>query len=600
VPGSTDIRLHWVQTLDDAFALKRWLGERRPGGWLGVDTESGGLDWWRDKLRLVQFGDRHQGWAIESSEWMGLIKECMTAYEGPQLLWNVKHDLHFMEVNGIPTKRWWMHDGRAMTHLQEPWRRTGLKPTATRKLGQWAGYGEAQLKQAMMAGGYGYHDIPIELFWQYSAFDTVITAQTGEEVWPGIEQSYRSIYDLELASTFVLTDMERRGIMTDRDWMVRHLDEWTQAQDVIALRLRNDYWIGNPASDRQVEKSLRDLAGWVPIVFTDKGNISLEREVLQGIGHPIADLVVEWRQLKRLREYASSHLELAGPDGRLHCKINPLGTRTGRESASSPNLQNLPRDDNRIRNGFIASPGTKLLFADYDQIEGRLFASFSGDVNMLASIRYGDEMTGRGYSGYDMHSMAARMIFGIGVDQPVPKTHRNKAKTGQFSKIYGVGLDKFAARNGMTLDEARAFFAVYEGQFPETRKSGFQSRITKELIDREWAEGEAYVLTAYGRKEPCYPSQAYKALNYKIQGTAADVLKDRKVALSKTWLGECMLLSIHDEVIFEIPEDSVAEAVRTVRETMPERDKFQVPLTVGIAIGDRWGEKTDVPASYAA
>lgn len=597
--GSTDIQLHRVETLDEAFALKRWLGERRPGGWLAVDTESGGLDWWRDRLRLVQFGDYHQGWAVESSEWMGLIKECVTAYEGPQILWNVKHDLHFMEVNGIPVKRWWMHDGRAMTHLQEPWRQTGLKPTAKRKLGPWAGYGEEHLKAAMMAGGYGYDDIPIDLFWEYAAFDTVITAQTGCEVWPGIEQAYRSIYDLELASTFVLTDMERRGIMTDRDWMVRHADQWAQEKDAIAIKLR-EYWIGNPASDRQVEKSLREQAGWVPIVFTEKGNVSMEREVLQGIGHPIADLVVEWRQLKRLLEYVSSHLELAGPDGRLHCKINPLGTRTGRESASSPNLQNLPRDDNRIRNGFVASPGNVLLFADYDQIEGRLFASFSGDQNMLASIRYGDQMTAAGFDGYDMHSMAARMIFGIAVDQPVPKPARNKAKTGQFSKIYGVGLDKFAARNGMTLDEARAFFQVYEAQFPESRKSGFQSRITKELIDRERAEGESYVLTAYGRKEPCYVSKAYMALNYKIQGTAADVLKAKKVALSNTWLGNHMLLSIHDEIIFEVPEDAVAEGVRTIRQTMPETERFAVPLTVGISVGRRWGEKTEVPLVYAA
>jgi DNA polymerase-1 len=219
---------------------------------------------------------------------------------------------------------------------------------------------------------------------------------------------------------------------------------------------------------------------------------------------------------------------------------------------------------------------------------------------MLASIRYGDQMTAAGYDGYDMHSMAARMIFGIGVDQAVPKPARNKAKTGQFSKIYGVGLERFAARNGMSLQEAKAFFDVYEGQFPETRKSGYQSRITKELIGRERSEGESYVLTAYGRKEPCYVSQAYKALNYQIQGTAADVLKAKKVALSNTWLGNHMLLSIHDELIFEVPEDSMHEAVRTIRQTMPETERFAVPLTVGVSVGRRWGEKTEVPLSYAA
>lgn len=592
MPGTTEIQLHRVETLAEAFQMKRWLGERRPGGWLAVDTESGGLDWWRDDLRMVQFGDRHQGWAVESSEWMGLIKECISQYEGPQLLWNVKHDLHFMEVNGIPVKRWWMHDGRAMTHLQEPWRMTGLKPTAKRKLGPWAGYGEDQLKQAMMAGGYNYATIPIDLFWEYAAFDTVITAQTGEEVWPGIEASYRSIYDLELASTFVLTDMERRGIMTDRDWMVRHLDEWTQAADAIAVRLRTEYWVGNPASDAQVEKSLRDLAGWVPVAFTDKGRVSMERSVLQGIGHPLADLVVEWRQLTRLCQYVVQHLELADSNGLLHCSINPLGARTGRMSASKPNLQNVPRDDNRVRGGFVAETGHVLISADFDQVEGRLFAHFSGDRNMLASIKYGDQMTAAGHVGFDLHSMAARMVFGIPVEQEVPKKLRSQTKTVQFGKIYGSGLEKFAANSGLSIEQARQVVATYEATFPETAKSGFQSRITKRLVETERAEGEGYVLTAYGRREPCYPSQAYKAVNYLVQGCAADVMKDRMVALSKTWVGDHMLLPIHDELLFSVPEDAVYEAVRTIRDVMPERERFAVPLTVDVEVMRRWGGET--------
>jgi DNA polymerase I len=291
------------------------------------------------------------------------------------------------------------------------------------------------------------------------------------------------------------------------------------------------------------------------------------------------------------------HLQLAGPDGMLHCSINPIGARTGRMSASRPNLQNLPRDDTRIRQGFVARPGHVLISADYDQIEGRLFAHFSGDANMLASIRYGDEMTAAGRKGFDMHSMAARMIYKIGPDQDVPKDRRTAAKTGQFSKIYGVGLETFAGRNGMTIDEARAFFRVYETEFPETAKSGFQSRVTKRLIDREREVGEAYVLTAYGRKEPCWPSSAYKAVNYLIQGTAADVMKDRMVALSKTWLGPHIVMTIHDELIFEINEDAVYEAVRTIREVMPERERFAVPLTVDVEVMRRWGgEPLPLPA----
>lgn len=599
--GTTDIQLHWVRTLEDAMALKRWLGERHEHGWLAVDTESAGLDWWRDRLRTVQFGDRHQGWTLEWSEWAGLVKECIGAYDGPIAMHNAKHDVHFLEHNGVQVKRWLVHDTRAMAHLIDPVRRTGLKPRAAAVLGPWAAYGEQELKQAMAYGGFNWATVPIELEWQYAAFDTVLTAQLAGELWPVIDNGYRSIYELELASTQVLGDMERRGILTDRKYLLEHSSEWMGQANQIQDVLRSEYFIGNAASNQQVIRFLQEQIGWKPIVFTEKGAISLEREVLQGIGHPAADLVLEYRTAHLLATYVNQHLELAEANGRLHCSINPLGARTGRMSASRPNLQNLPKEDERIRMGFTVDQGMVGLSADYDQIEGRLFAHYSGDRNMLASIVYGDQRAAQGHDGYDMHSMAARMIYRMGLDEPVPKPRRNKAKTGQFSKIYGVGLERFAARNGMTLDEAAAFFEMYETEFPETRKvGGLQGRVTERLIERERAGGEAFVTTAYGRKEPCYPSKAYRAVNYLIQGTAADVLKDRLVALSKTWLGNYMTLPIHDEVLFEVPAEAKYEAIRVIRETMPERERFAVPLTVGVAEFDRWGAKTDVPLSIAA
>lgn len=589
LPGTTDIALHWVQTLDEAMALKRWLGERRPGGWLGVDTETTGLDWWRDKLRTVQFGDRHQGWTVEWSEWAGLAKECLAAYDGPICMSNNKFDTHFLETNGVPLKRWLVHDTRAMGHILDPVRRSGLKPTATRVLGQWAAYGETELKQAMMSGGYDWATVPVELLWQYAAFDTVLTAQLAEELWPKIASGYQGVYDLEIASTQVLTDMERRGIQTDRGWMVQHSDEWQQIANQCAIELRQ-WHIGNPGSDKQVIAALREFLGWQPVVFTEKGNISLEREVLQGIHHPIADLVVEYRMNNKLQQYVTQHLELAGPDGMLHCSINPLGARTGRTSASRPNLQNLPADDKRIRKGFTSRSGNLLISADYDQIEGRLFAHFSGDENMLKSIVYGDEQTALGRPGYDMHSMAARLVFSLGLEADVPKPLRNQVKGIQFGKLFGAGLDKFMAMSGLGQNDATARLAQYEDTFPETRKNGFQSRITRRLYEREKQTGEAYVMTPYGRKEPCWPSQAYKAVNYLIQGTAADVMKDRMVALSKTWVGEHMLLTIHDEFLFDVPEEAVYDAVRTIREVMPENNRFAVPLSVDVEVMRRWGE----------
>lgn len=589
MPGSTEIKLHRIESLDEAFEMKRWLGERRPGQWVAVDTESTGLDWWRDDLRTVQFGDRHDGWCIEWDQWAGLVHELIGMYQGPVGYWNIKHDVHFLEHNGVNVNRARSYDGRAMAHLQNPWRPTALKKTAVRILGPWADFGQQQLKESMMRGGWDYRTVPIEAMWEYAAFDTCITAQCIEELWPGIQQSYSEIYDLELASTMVLCDMERRGLMTDREWMVKHSDQWQENADKCAVALRN-FYIGNPASDRQVIQALQDTIGWTPIVFTEKGNISLDKDVLAGISHPIADLVLEYRTNEKFQKYVQQHLELAGPDGRLHCSVNPLGARTGRMSVSRPSMQNLPTGDDRIRGGFVAEEEQVIISADYDQIEGRIFAHYSGDKNMIESIRYGDYMTSLGYDGYDLHSMAARIVFGIGSDQAVPKKLRSQTKTVQFGKIYGSGIERFAANSGLTLDEARNVVGVYEEQFPETRKiGGFQGRVTERLYQREKSDGEAFVLTAYGRKEPCWPSQAYKAVNYLIQGTAADVLKDRIVALSKTWVGQHMRLPVHDEILFSVPETAMVDAIQTIRQVMPERERFVVPLTVDVEAVRRWG-----------
>lgn len=592
--GTTDIELSLVDSLDEAMAMKRWLGERHENGWISIDTESGGLDWWRDPLRTVQFGDRHRGWTIEWGEWAGLVKECVNAYDGPIAMSNAKFDTHFLEHNGVKLKRWLVHDTRAMAHILSPATRSGLKPRASQVLGSWAGYGEAELKQSMLRGNYSWATVPIELLWQYAAFDTVITAQLAAELWPQIDNGYRSIYELELASTQVLADMERRGIRTDRRYLLERQSEWTEQAEAIRLQLRTEWHIANPASEKEITRFLQDKLGWRPLVFTAKGAVSLDADVLRGIGHPVADLVLEYRTLHLFASYVTQHLDLSEANGRLHCSINPLGARTGRMSASRPNLQNLPRKDKRVRNGFVSDPGHTLISADYDQIEGRLFAHYSGDQNMLQSIIYGDQQAARGLAGYDMHSMAAKMVFGLGLDQEVPKALRDQSKTVQFGKIYGSGLEKFAASSGLSLEAAALVIAKYEGEFPETRKhGGFQGRVENRLRERERSEGEAYVLTAYGRKEPCWPRDAYKAVNYLIQGTAADVLKEKLVALSKTWLGNYMLLPIHDEVLFEVPDEAVPEALRVIAEVMPERNRFAAPLSVGVSTGQRWGEKVD-------
>lgn len=590
--GSTDVTLNLVRTTADAAEFLTWLDQRRP--WLAIDTETAGFDWWIDPLRTVQFGDRHTAFCLQWNLWAGTIIEAISQYDGPIVMHNMKFDIHFLEVNGCKLKRWLIHDSRAMAHIIDPVALSGLKPRAAMVLGPWAMHGQDELKMAMAKGGWTWATVPIELSWKYAAFDCILTAQLAEELYPQVINTRAEIYGLEIASTQVLLDMEQRGILTDQRYLKSRDEEWGRDLAAVKAAIKQDFGIQNPNSDMQVVNELRQQ-GWQPLVFTDKGNVVLDSDVLGGLidngGNRLATQVLEFRSLnKMLGTYVHNLIDLAGPDDRIHCSINPLGARTGRMSVSRPSLQNLPAKDARIRNAFWAAQHNILLTADYDQIEMRIFAHYSGSKTMIEAVRYGDWMAEQGHAGYDLHSMNARMVFGINVDEPVPPLLRKRVKGVGFGKVYGAGIPTFAATAGITEAEARQITEQYEAAFPETRKTGFPSQIAMKLHERKRLENDPYVVTAYGRKEPCWPTEAYKAVNYLIQGTAADVLKAKIVELSRTWLGDTMVLPIHDEILFELPEDAKQEAIKTIKEVMPERERFAVPLTVDVESTRRWGD----------
>jgi DNA polymerase-1 len=587
--GTTDVALTLVDSLEEAMNFKRWLGERRP--FLAIDTETGGFDWWRDRLRTVQFGDRHHGWCIEYHQWRGLIEEALTQYTDPIVMHNSKFDTHFLEVNGLPVKRWLVHDSRTMAHLVAAEKLTGLKPLAGRILGPWARHGEDEMKLAMSKGGFTFDTIPVDLLWKYAAFDTVLTAQVAEELYPTVMNKYEGIYGLEIAATQVLTDMERRGLLVDRQYLERVFDEWGMDMAALTQQIKHEWMIERPTSRSQVIKRLQE-DGVQFVEFTDKGNPKLDEDVLEALEHPLARLVSRLFSVTKDRNtYIKNLLELADDNNKIHASINPLGARTGRMSVSRPSLQNLPATNGRIRNAFISPIGETLISADYDQIEMRIFAHYSQDKAMLAAIRYGDEMTALGHPGYDLHSMNARLVYHIAMDAEVPKEFRKKVKGSGFAKVYGSGLATFAASTGQSMSEAQATLTAYDTAFPGVQR--FQRQITQVLNERGRMNGDAHLTTAYGRREPCLPTDAYKGVNYLCQGTAADVLKERLVALSRTWLGEFMLLPIHDEILFQVPDDIVPDAMEVIKQVMPVNDRFLVPLTVDTEAAKRWGAKYD-------
>lgn len=597
VGDGVGINLQWVQTLDEANEFMRWLGERRP--WLAVDTETGGFDWWTDELRTVQFGDVETGWCLEWNRWGGVVCETLAKYDGPIAMHNMKFDILFLESNGAPVKRHLVYDTRAMAHLIFP-ERTGLKVRSAQVFGDWARFGERELKDAMMSGGWGYDTVPIELLWRYASFDTVLTARLAEESWPIISANFQEIYDLESRVTMALADMERRGCKVDTKYLDEMSFRWGEEIESLTMYLHDEWKIKNPTSRPQIAKALQ-AQGHAFVLFTDKGNPVVSEDVLQMIDHPIAKSAM---RLFHLKKYNTTYIEslrtLKDRNDFIHCSINPLGARTGRMSVSRPPLQQLPRQ-REVRDAFIPSipmekdkdgqtiGGNVLLLADYDQIEMRIMAHFSQDAAMLEAVRYGDAMTAAGHEGWDLHSATARTLYGTDPSQPVPKDQRQMTKSGGFAKIYGSGVATFAATVGVDLATAQQFLNGYDERFPGVRR--FSAQVEATLNQRADTSGIGYVMSPYGRRQFCHVRDAYKAVNYLIQGTAADVLKDRIAVLDRSDVAQYMRLPVHDELLFDVPAEVVPDVIAEVKHLMPETSKFTVPLTVDSEVVDRWGTK---------
>ncbi len=210
-----DLKLTLVDSFEHAEALLRWLGNRRPV--LGVDTETTGLDFWRDDLRVVQVGDLTHGWALPFPEWGGFAREVLSRYTEDMVMHNAKFDLHFLEKERFPIPRSQVHDTRVLAHLLDNDDRTSLKYLASKYVDRNADALESQLNTVMKDNHWGWHNVPTDhpAYWQYSALDPVITVALFDLMASDTRSSYLEAYEIEMAAQQVLTDMETRGIRVD-------------------------------------------------------------------------------------------------------------------------------------------------------------------------------------------------------------------------------------------------------------------------------------------------------------------------------------------------------------------------------------------------
>lgn len=572
--------LHRVDTVDDAAAFLSWLGERRPI--LAIDTETKGFNWWEPNFtRLVQFGDGQTGWALSVRDWRGVIATaCKRIRESavPTVFHNLKFDLHAMDNEGLalPTMHN-AHDTAIMDTLIDPTRSHALKTMAERfQPGSMAG---AQLlKDAFHKHKWTWATVPEEfpLYWSYAALDTVLTARMAEELWPAV-QPYRIAYDREMAAMSVLYRAETRGMRIDPFYTSNLLAEWTQEADVLLLELQ-ELGLENPNSGRQLAAAMALTEEWEPEAWTETGMPAVDAAVLKGIDSEISRRVLRYRRLTKWNgAYLSTFLNKRDSNNHVHPTIRNIQARTGRMSITGPALQTLPRGST-IRDCVLPDEGQAMWAVDYDTMEMRMFAHYSQDPRLMQAV----------HDGQDLHLFAAREIYGdpnMSKDDP----RRSLAKNTGFGILFGAGDTKTAETAGVDVEVAKAFRAAYKERY--TGVDTFMSTIDEIGRRRRVETGRGYITTWGGRYSPADDKRLYALLNYLIQGSCADLFKDKIIALDSAGYGDNIILPVHDELLFNFPEGDT-DSIQEVIYLMEERERFSVPFTVG-ASGPltRWGDK---------
>ncbi len=401
--------------------------------------------------------------------------------------------------------------------------------------------------------------------------------------------------DVELPLASVLARMEARGIALD----VPYLEEMGESvRDRMATLKAEIYTQAgeefNLNSPPQLRKILYDQLGLQPGKKTPKGELSTDASVLEKLrdAHPIVDALLSWRELDKLNStYLEALPRLVDPrDGRVHTTFQQTSAATGRLSSTNPNLQNVPiRTElgRQIRRAFVpGAPDQLLLVLDYSQIELRILAHLSGDEGLRAAFA----------SGEDIHTATAARVFGLPLDAVDPGS-RSRAKMVNYGLAYGMNAWGLAQRLDIAPDEAQEIMDAYFASFPGIR----------EYLDRQvgHATVEGFTETILGRRRYIPELQAAnprvrdlgrrQALNAPIQGSASDVFKVAMIAVDAALraapeLGCQMLLTVHDELVFEVPAATVEAAAALVKERMEHAVELEVPLQADVGWGSNWSD----------
>ncbi|MYK55770.1 MAG: DNA polymerase I [Acidimicrobiia bacterium] len=396
--------------------------------------------------------------------------------------------------------------------------------------------------------------------------------------------------EVELPLVGVLAEMEDAGIGVDQEYL-RELSRKLRA-DIAGLEDRIHGLAGgafNMNSTLQLREVLFGKLGLPVLKKTATGKPSTDASVLGKLDHPLVDLLLEFRQLEKIRSaHVDGYLSLTGADGRIHTRFNQMGTSTGRVSSENPNLQTIPirtEVGRTVRRAFVAGPEQLLVVADYSQIELRVLSHFSRDPGLLEAF----------LSDVDIHTATAARVFEVDVTE-VTADMRRRAKTINFGLLYGMEAFGLSQRLDISREEAAEHIDAYFSQFPAVKS--FMEEMVLE------ARRNGYTTTLFNRRRylPELRSDNFRirqmgermALNAPVQGTAADIIKKAMIVLSSR-LGQVspscsLLLQIHDELVIETPEDDLEDVTALTVEVMEGVAELAVPLKVDVASGRNLAE----------
>ncbi|PIE08428.1 MAG: DNA polymerase I [Rhodobacterales bacterium] len=604
------------ERVDTPEALARWIALIRERGYVAVDTETTSLDEMQADLVglslavvpgeacYIPLGHKAGGddlfgaeapaeGQLPLAEALALLKPVLEDASILKIGQNMKYDAKILARHGLRVAP--IDDTMLMSYaLHAGLHGHGMDALSSRYLA----HEPIPIKSLLGTGksAITFDRVPIEEAVKYAAEDADITLRLWHLFRPRLHRArVTRVYEtLERPLVPVLAEMEMNGIEVDRDSLSRMSNTFAQKMAGLEAEIHElagePFNVGSPAQLGEILFGKMGLEGGKK---GKAGKYSTPADVLEDLAteHDLPARVLDWRQLSKLKSTYTDALQAhINPEtGRVHTSYVQTGANTGRLASSDPNLQNIPvrsEEGRRIREAFVAPAGRKLVSLDYSQIELRILAHTAGIESMRAAFR----------EGADIHAATASEMFGVPLEAMTPEVRR-RAKAINFGVIYGISGFGLARNLRIPRTEAQAFIDRYFERYPGIRA----------YMDQTvgFAKEHGFVETLFGRrihtpeiaaKGPRAGFARRAAINAPIQGTAADVIRRAMIRMPAAIAGlpAKMLLQVHDELIFEVEEAAVEEAVGVIRAVMEGAAepllRLTVPLVVDAGVGDNWAE----------